>query len=203
MEKVIVFDLDGTLVDSKKLYTESIHHSLLEHYFTFPKSHVSRALGPKLEITLRNIGKFQPETLRELKDSINKEVSHSTSHLKLCPGAKEALKKLKKKNYTIALMTNSAREFAVNALRTHKIRKYFTRLFYAENFSSKEDALRAIARKYNARISDVVYVADKKADVKIARNAGCRIIVPLACSWDKRLFKGEKYTIRSLKKLEV
>lgn len=203
MKKVIVFDLDGTLIDSKKLYVETIHDSLIEHYFTFPKSRVSRALGPKLEITLRNIGRFQPDILRELKQNINKEVSHNAFHVKLCLGAKSALNKLNKQRYTIILLTNSAASFAVNVLKTHKIRKYFRKLFYAENFSSKEDALKKISEKYKVKISDIVYVGDRKMDVKVARNVGCRIIVPLDCSWDRKKFHGEKYTISSLKMLEA
>jgi len=100
-------------------------------------------------------------------------------------------------------LTNSAGRFVTAFLKKNKLLRYFDKLFYAENFGTKEDALRAIARKYKSRISDVVYVADKKADVKIARNAGCRIIVPLACSWDKKLFHGERYTVKSLKQLEA
>jgi phosphoglycolate phosphatase-like HAD superfamily hydrolase len=221
MKRVVVFDLDGTLIDSKKLYTDTIHHSLLEHYFNvrnahisehpknaehffgFPKSRVSRALGPKLEITLRNIGRFQPEILQELKNSINKDVAHEAAYVKLCPYAKGALKKLKKRKYTLILLTNSAGEFSTNVLKAHKIRKYFSKLFYAESFSSKEDAIRAIAKKYKVQVSEIIYIADKKADVKIARNAGCRIIITLACSWDKKLFNREKYTISSLKQLEA
>ena len=200
MKKVIVFDLDGTLIDSKKIYVDTIHSSLIEHYFTFPKSHVSKALGPKLEITLRNIGRFQPDTLQLLKNRINMEVASNASKVRLCPYVSETLKKLKK-NHILVLLTNSAGGFAKNVLRAHKIRKYFDKLFYAENFSSKEDAIRAIAKKYNTKASEINYVADRKNDVKIAKNVGCKIIIVLTCSWDKRRFRGERYTIHSMKQL--
>jgi len=200
---VVVFDLDGTLVDSKQLYIDTIHSYLIEHYFIFPKSHVSKALGPKLEITLRNISRFSQDVLDELKKKINKEVAHKASHLKLCPYAKSELKKLNEKGCIIILLTNSAASFAVNALKTHKVLRYFNKLFYAENFSSKEDAIKAIAKKYKTKVSDITYVADKKSDVKIARNVGCKIVIVLACSWDKSKFRGERYIVKSLKDLVI
>jgi len=199
MQKVAVFDLDGTLIDSKKLYIDTIHHSLLEHYFVYPKSHVSRALGPKLETTLANINKFSPKTLKILKNEINRDIAKKASRIKLTPYARQALQKLKKNRFKIILLTNSAKRFATEILNKNKISKYFNQLYYAEKFARKEDAIKAIAKKYKTK--SVVYVADKRADVKIAKKAGCRIIIALAKSWDRKKLEGKKYSIRSLRDL--
>jgi phosphoglycolate phosphatase len=202
MKKVIAFDFDGTIADSKKLYIETIRNSLIKHSFIYPKGHIAKALGPKLEETLRNLDRFSPEMLQKLKKDINDDVTKEAKKLRACPGAKETLKKLQEHGSKIVLLTNSAGRFAIAFLRKNNMLKYFDNLFYAENFGKKEDALKAIAKRYNTKTRDITYVADKKADVKIAKNAGCRIIVPLACSWDKKMFHGEKYTIKSLKDLE-
>ena len=200
---VLVFDFDGTIADSKKVYIETIHHSLLEHSFIFPKGHVARALGPKLEQTLLNLKKFSPRTLKSLKDQINKDVTKKARKLKLCAHAKDTLKRLKQEGYRIILLTNSARRFIITFLKHNKMMNYFDKLYYAENFRTKEEAIRKIAKNYNTKVKDVTYIADKIKDVKIARNAGCRIIIVLACSWDKGKFHGERYTVNSMNQLEA
>ena len=221
MRKIIIFDFDGTIADSKKLYVDTIHHSLLEHcflvrnqqisehpknakhFFGYPKSGVTKALGPKLEATLKNLNKFSPELMKKLKMQINSDITKKAKSLKLCPYAKEALEKLKQKGWKIMLLTNSAGKFISAFLKHNEIEKYFDRLFYAENFSSKESAIRQIAKRYNAKISDVRYVADKLSDVKIAKNVGCRVIISLACSWDKNRLRKSRFAVKNLRYIEA
>jgi len=203
MKRVVVFDLDGTLIDSKQIYVDTIHKSLLEHYSIYPTSKISKALGPKLETTLNNLGKFNSKLLKVLKDKINSKVTRKAKSVKLAPHAKETLKQLRENGHKVVLLTNSAGKFALQILKSHKIAKYFNKLFYAENFKGKEAAIKAIAKKYNAKVKDVVYVADKVSDVKIAKSVGCKIVIVLAKSWDKDKFHGAKFAINSLKNLKV
>jgi len=200
--KIIIFDLDGTLIDSKQVYINTIQHSLLEHYFVYPKSHVSKALGPKLMQSLLNLRRFSPKMLRLLTSIINRRISKKADSLRLAPYAKETLKKLSKK-YSLFLMTNSAKRFVHAILGKNHISGYFERLFYAENFSIKEDAIKSLARKYKVKIKDIVYIGDRMNDVRVARKVGCRIIITKAVSWDKERFKNQKYAISSLRELKL
>jgi len=199
---ILVFDFDGTIADSKSLYVSTIQKSLSKHSFVYPKSRIIKALGPKLEITLKNIHDFDEKTLSILKRDINSSITKKAKSLKLCPYAKKELGELKKK-YRIIILTNSAKKFILAFLKHNKMTKYFDKLFCGENFIDKEEALREITKKYKTKISDVVYIADKISDVKIAKKAGCRIIIVLACSWDKKRFRKEKYAVSSMKQLEA
>ncbi|MEM2956471.1 MAG: HAD-IA family hydrolase [Candidatus Pacearchaeota archaeon] len=202
MVRVLIFDFDGTIVDSKTAYIDTIHRSLLKRSFIYPKERIAKALGPKIETTLKNLNKFSHKMLKSLKNEINKNITKKVKELKLCPYVKETLRRLKQKKFKIILLTNSARKFVITFLKYNKIMKYFNRLFYAENFKSKEEAIRNIAKKYNISIRKIVYIADKKKDVEIAKKIGCKIIIVLICSWDKKEFHKEKYTINSMKQLE-
>lgn len=201
--KLIVFDLDGTIVDSKKLYVDIVHGSLLKFCYVYPKSHIVKSLGPKIEESLNNIGKFAPKIKAKLKKEINDWIAKETKTLKLCPHVKQALKELKKEN-KIVLLTNSARKYTNTFLKQNKINKYFDKLLCAENFRTKESAIRRLARQYKIKKKEIIYVADTKKDIKIAKKAGCRIIIVLACSWYRSQFKNskQKFIIKDLSKLK-
>jgi len=203
MKKFVVFDFDGVIADSKDLYTDTIYNSLIEHSLIYPKGRIARALGPKLDITLKNINHFSKNNIKVLKNGINSNIVRRAKSLKLCPYAKQTLKRLKKQKCTLVILTNSSKKFLFAFLKYNKIMKYFDKFFYAENFSDKPSKIKELAKKYKINVKNIIYVADRTKDVKIARKAGCKIIIVLACSWDKNEFHGEKYTIKSLKDIRI
>ncbi len=202
--KLVVFDLDGTLVDSNELYIDTIHNHLVMNYFMFTKGHVARALGPKIEETLKNLGKFDKKTVKKLKKDINEFVARESSKLKLCPNVHKALKELKLKKIKIVLLTNSASKYTRLLLRKNKLLKYFNEVITAENFDNKPQAIKKLAKKYRLKIKEIVYVGDRVKDIKVAKKAGCKIIIALACSWDKKKFKNgkKKFIIKNLGELK-
>ena len=111
-KRVIVFDFDGTIADSKELYVKVIHDSLVKASFIFPRSRIVRAMGPKLEGTLKNLRKFDKKTLRALSREINGWVVSEAEKLRVCPQVKSSLARLKNSGrFRIILLTNSVRHF--------------------------------------------------------------------------------------------
>jgi len=78
--------------------------------------------------------------------------------------------------------------------------EYFSEL-YCARFKIKDDGFKEVFKKYKARAKDVVYVADTTGDVIIAKRVGCKLVVPLACAWDKEKLKTKKFAIQNLKEL--
>lgn len=195
MKKIIVFDFDGTIADSKKLYVDIIHDSLFKASYIYPRSHIVKALGPKLEDSLLNLRKFPPNVLKKLSKEINDFVIRKARGLKVCKNVKSELKKLKKsKKYKIILLTNSVRKFSIAFLKKNNMLKDFDLILGSEDFKDKEKALKHIAKIFKARPEDIVYIGDRIKDYKIARHVGSQIIIPYACSWDKSLLKLKKYS---------
>jgi len=94
MKKLVIFDFDGTIADSKKLYVEIIRTSLLKALFLYPKSRIVKALGPKLNATLQNLN-IAPKLRKKLSKEINSWITEKAASLKVCPYAAQTLKKLK------------------------------------------------------------------------------------------------------------
>jgi len=194
MVKILVFDFDGTIADSKKLYVDIIHDSLLKASYIYPRSSIIKALGPKLEESLLNIRKFDKKTLKVLSKEINSFVTKEARSLKICAEVKSTLKRLKKsKKYKIILLTNSVRAFANAFLKKNGLGKDFDAILGSEDFSTKDKALREISRKYHVKREEIMYLGDRAIDYRIAKRVGTRIVMPYACSWEKTRIMQKKY----------
>lgn len=204
--KVLVFDFDGTIADSKKLYVDIIRDSLLKASYIYPRSSIIRALGPKLEESLLNIRKFDRKTLKKLSREINGFVTEKAKSLKVCRNVKRTIRKLKKsRKYKIILLTNSVRGFARAFLKNNGMEKDFDIIMGSEDFGTKEDAIKKIARRFKMRTRDIIYVGDREMDFRVARHVGSKIIMPYACSWEKTRIMQRKYSkvrIQNLGKME-
>lgn len=202
-KKVIVFDFDGTLADSKKAYVETIYHTLMLHSYIYSKNRIIKALGPKLEDSLKNLARFPPNEIKKIKNEINHKILMLAKSLKPCPYVKNTLKRIHKKGNHLILLTNSARKFCFVFLKHNNLLNYFEKRFYAENFSDKEHVIRNLAKEYRIPVKEIVYVGDRMKDVNTARKSGCKIIISLSCSWDKPKVRGKIYTIKDFSQLEA
>jgi phosphoglycolate phosphatase-like HAD superfamily hydrolase len=98
-------------------------------------------------------------------------------------------------------MTNSTRKFINAFMKKYSIGKYFSKILGAEDFLMKEEAFRRLFKQYHVRPNEVVYIADKVKDVKIAKSLKTHILIVLACSWDKNKFKNESYLVKDFRSI--
>lgn len=204
--RILVFDFDGTIADTKKLYVDIIRDSLLKASYIYPRSSIIKALGPKLEESLLNIRRFDPKTLKGLSMEINDFVTGKARSLKICKNVKRTIKKLKKsRRYKIILLTNSVGQFAHAFLKHNGMENDFDEVLGSEDFLTKDKALKIIGKKFKVKPRDIIYIGDRVMDYEIAKHVGAKIIMPYACSWEKTRIKQKKYDkvrIQNLGKIE-
>lgn len=187
---VIVFDFDGVLIDSKRMYVELIHLALNENGVKIPYKEIDKKLIPSIKATIENVTPKNIKDRTNVKISAEKRVIGITStegleYIKLNKDAINTLVELKKDN-RIFLLSNSHSSFINKALNKFNLKQYFKEIITLDSgFMSKNDALRYISKLENVDISDVIYVGDTKEDIKIATEVGCKIIVIFSkISWD-------------------
>lgn len=110
----VIFDLDGTLVDSESIY-ENLYSRLVGKFGkTIPMSLRFKYLGSPAEVAVKTlIDELQlPVTTDQLYDEYRKLQTEMFTALKLMQGAERLLRHLHRYNIPMAVATSSSREFA-------------------------------------------------------------------------------------------
>ena len=182
MIKLVIFDFDGTIVDSREAYYNSIMKHLAPMGFERERIEGAIELGMNLGETLKG---FIPSRLyrwwirREIMRDVLKEASkvkkcHDVSHIKDIHARK-------------ILVSNSLSEFVNPLVRHFKLRKLFSEIFCADDFDDKAKFIKMYLKINGIRPYECFYVGDRVADVKLAKKIGCKIMIVYGkCSWNSK-----------------
>jgi len=184
--KCIIFDFDGVLVDSKKLYVHVIW-SALKTFGEYYRKDVERQLIPSISGTLSKFLK-KPEELAQAVRVVNEIILHEENLrlLKPCMGVPEIPKMLSSQgSYNMGLLTNSYRIFLEKGLARLGLEDCFEWTIAADDgFESKQDGCFSLIKHFRSSERTTLYIGDTNHDVEIARDVGCRVAIVLnPCSW--------------------
>lgn len=189
MIDTIIFDLDGTLLDSLDDLTDAVNYTLNLYNLNELsrdniKSYLGNGMERLIELSTPN-GKKTPhfnEILKTFKDYYK---DHSFIKTKPYPEIMKLLDTLKNLNYKLAIVSNKCDE-AVKFLND----KFFNNIFdiaigEKENIKKKPspDMIYEVLRKLNKNLSNVFYVGDSEVDILTAN--ACQI-PGLIVSWGFR-----------------
>ena len=182
-KQYIIFDLDGTVTDSKYGILKSMQYAA-KHFNIEIKDeeldNYSFFLGPPLRDGFRKVGKFTDEEL-ELVVAKYREYYVPTGMFEneLYPGIENLLKKLKQNGKTVILATSKVRTYAERILEHFDILKYFDFVGGCEldGSRSKKDEVISYCLGHFGVISNedkskAVMVGDRDLDIIGARKAG-------------------------------
>jgi len=185
MIKVIFFDFDGTILDTRDLAVRAFVRTLDELGLKYSEKDFG-LLGMKMRLILKKLGleKNRIECGRELfyKNYID---GLTKSGARPCVSL-ESLYKLKK-NFSLIVVSNSDMRFLDLAIDEMKIGDLFDGVYGAEDGKSKVDILADVLAKRGFMIEEAVYVGDRFSDVRFSKKAGMKVIaVSNSCSWSTR-----------------
>jgi len=191
MAKNMVFDFDGVLVDSKRMYVESTKKALKENGLKVSFKEIDEKLIPSIKGTIEKVLPKHMANREKVIKKIERRTIELTSteglnYISLCDDAVSTLKELKEKNNRIFLLSNSHSTFINKVLSSFELNPYFAEVITLDSgFPSKDDALKHLSKTENVRLADIVYVGDTKNDVELARRVGCKIVIIFnEISWD-------------------
>lgn len=181
-ERLLIFDFDGTIVDSKKVYYNALEKHLRRLGFGKDKADKIIDMGLNINETLKKIG-ISPFMRWWEKRAIEKQVEREVNEVKKCEDVKD-IKKIKAKKI---LISNSLSEFIFPVLRHLKIEDEFDEIYGTEAFDNKEEFISSYIKRNRINKKQCYYIGDRKADVRLARNLGIfSVAISTKCSWNSR-----------------
>ncbi|MBE6134304.1 MAG: HAD family hydrolase [Erysipelotrichaceae bacterium] len=181
---IIIFDLDGTLLDTLDDLMNAVNYALKKHHYpTRDKEFVRLAIGNGTNILIKRCapaGTSEEEQEELLKDFRTYYFAHVNDYTKPYPGNYEALRELKRRGYRLAVATNKLHSAANDLISVH-----FPGLFeYVQGDDGhvrkkpSYDMIAAIRGQMRIRRNDkILYVGDTNVDYQTAKNAGLKCVI--------------------------
>lgn len=175
--RAFVFDLDGTLIDSKMDLVVSVNAMLRDiGRETLPADTVASYVGhgaPKLVASALGPGAGDAELQKALQIFLAHYEAHKLDYTREYPGVREALEKLRE--VPMAVLTNKPVDISVRILQGLGLAEYFKAIYGGNSFATKKpDPLGAnhVLGELGVSAAQAAMVGDSEVDVQTARNTG-------------------------------
>lgn len=176
--EVIIFDLDGTLVDSLTGAANCLNHVFKKHGFPVLKP---EAIAPHandgVENMVQSTSKCQDKEQLQILIKEFKDYYLQNSEAPCYPGVVETLRALKKKGKKIGVFTNKPTAIAARQLKSPGIFDLLD--FYISDdghtpLKPSPDAIISLIEKNHFDKNKVMLVGDSDPDIQVGKNAGIK-----------------------------
>lgn len=193
--KLVIFDLDGTLVDAYQAIIKSFNYTMQK--LNYPKQNslvIRRAVGWGDANLLAPF--LKKADLRKALYVYRRH--HRISLLKysrLFPKAKMVLQYLKSNGYKLAVASNRPTEFSWILIRHLKLKRYFEYVLCADRLKTTKphpEILNKIMQRFALKPKQTLYIGDMAIDAQAGRAAKVNTIIVTTGSSSKEEIKNEK-----------
>lgn len=181
MFSAVIFDSDGTLVDSLDAHIRSWKKAFEELGVELLEEEIRRKFGKPATTILSEVLPLRLHgEIPELTKRMQQYFTGQLISLRLYPGVEKVLKKLEKRGISMAVATSMNRKGLHSTLQALGIEKYFDVVVTVEDVTrgkpDPEMLLRA-AEKLGEKPNRCLMVGDSLSDVLAAERAGMYIVV--------------------------
>jgi phosphoglycolate phosphatase len=175
----LIFDLDGTLIDSKRDLIHSVNAMLGEMgRARLDEETISGYIGHGAPVLVSRAlgGNAKEEELRRaLQFFLGYYEEHKMDTTCAYPGIPDALAELSRKKVPMAVLTNKPVKISVRILDSLGLASHFRVIYGGNSFETKKPdpfGANKILNEFGAQPRETMIVGDSEVDVQTARNAG-------------------------------
>lgn len=197
----IIFDLDGTLIDSIPDIYKSVNKSL--EYINLPEipiDNVRKYVGNGAQMLVkRTIGFFSNSFDKKYLERVEEKMynfymqyyyEHCIDSTYLYKGVESTLKKLFELNINLFLITNKPNDIAINTVEKLNIFGYFKAIIGDGIYPYRKPDINIwinLKKDYNLFEDNTIMVGDGIPDYEFAKNSGIKVLLALYGITDKNI----------------
>lgn len=168
-KKIIVFDFDGVIVNTFKIYAS-----------------ISRELNPEINLSDKKLRSFFEESVLDapiFKNSklnlFSKKYKPKLLQLPPVPKIKQAIKMLAR-DHTLIIVSSANSLIIKKYLKKQGLLEQFDSVLGADIERSKVKKFKTLLKKYKVTLNEIIFITDTLGDIIEARKAGIKSI---AVTW--------------------
>ncbi|WP_047984098.1 pyrophosphatase PpaX [Ornithinibacillus californiensis] len=171
----ILFDLDGTLIDTNELITQSFYHTFKEFGLEFTHDEILAFNGPPLRETFEKLDLDKAEAMISTYRDHNLE--HHDQLVEAFPNVKETLSVLKERGIRLGIVTTKMRKTAIRGMKLTGIYDYFDTIIALDDITHAKphpEPVLSAMKQLNAKPDHTLMVGDNSHDIESGHNAGVK-----------------------------
>lgn len=185
----ILFDLDGTLIDTNELIITTYLHTLNKYYPSkYSREDVLPFMGPTLHEAFSTIDPDRVEEMILEYRTFN--IANHDALVKEFAGVLETVSTLKEKGYKLGIVTTKRLDVTLKGLRLMNLDSFFEVIVAYDHVSKTKPDPEPIFKaleQLDSTPSEAMMVGDNYHDILAGKNAGT---ITAGCAWS---IKGREY----------
>lgn len=174
MKKAVLFDLDGTLLNTNKLIIESFKHTYKTHLdFEVSESEIISSFGEPLSTTLSRYAKNGLQEMIETFRVFNYE--NHDNMTEIINGVEDTLEELATKGHKLGVVTSKRELMVKKGLKLFNIEKYFDIVITPEMTNLHKpnpEPIYKACEYLEISSKETIMIGDSIFDILCGKNAG-------------------------------
>lgn len=190
--KLFLFDLDGTILDSLKIWND-IDLLFFKNHNLIMGEDYHIAIAPltleETAIYTKNTYKLDIDEEQIMKEWSDLAIKEYAENVNLKKGVKEFLDYLKNKNVHLAIATSCNEEMFKPCLERYGIVSYFEHFYTSQNLKinkSNTNFFKEILNEYKIEPDQILFFEDSLASMKCAKSLGFNVVAVMDKKWEKQ-----------------
>lgn len=180
MIKAILFDFDGTLINTNDVIVEAWQYTYKHYGFEeVPVEHITKCFGEPLLVTMaREFPDIDPKESASVYRQ--RQVDMAEELVTVFDGIPALLAELRKAGYKIGIVTSRTRESTLRYLKQFNIEEYFDGVVTCDDTDKHKPDPEPVLlglEKLNVDKDCTLMIGDSSFDMKSANNAGVKTVL--------------------------
>ncbi len=171
----VLFDLDGTLIDTNELINESFKHTFKKFGYTFTNKEIRDFNGPPLRDTFTKLNSNLAEEMIQTYREHN--FKNHEAYIKAFPNVEQTIKALLEMDIKIGVVSAKMRPGVDLGLEISGLAQYFDTIISIDDVKNPKphpESVFLAMKELNAKPAATIMVGDNYHDIESGRDAGAQ-----------------------------